>query len=130
MFKLAGVEDWRDKIVYLCADGASVNLGKDNGVAAKLRREVDYLIACHCVAHRLELGITKAIKDEPRLKRLNEILVFLYEQYQYSPKALRELRMIGEALEAKVLKPTNLKGSRWVPYIFKAVKVSIASGNQ
>ena len=38
--------------------------------------------------------------------------------------------MIGEALEAKVLKPTNLKGSRWVPYIFKAVKVSIASGNR
>ena len=70
------------------------------------------------------------MKDEPRLKRLNEILVFLYEQYQYSPKALRELRMSGEALEAKVLKPTNLKGSRWVPYIFKAVKVSIASGNR
>ena len=47
------------KIVYLCADGASVNLGKDNGVAAKLRREVDYLIACHWFANRLELGITK-----------------------------------------------------------------------
>ena len=69
-------------------------------------------------------------KGLPRLKRLNEILVFFYEQYQYSPKALRELRMIGEALEAKVLKPTNLKGSRRVPYIFKAVKVSIASDNQ
>ena len=38
--------------------------------------------------------------------------------------------MIGEALEEKVLKPTNLKGSRWVPYIFKAVKVSIASDNR
>ena len=29
-------EDWRDKIVYLCADGASVNLGKDNGVGMKI----------------------------------------------------------------------------------------------
>ena len=70
VFKMAGVEDWRNKIVYLCADGASVNLGKDNGVAAKLRREVDYLITCHCVAHRLELGITKAIRDEPRFSAL------------------------------------------------------------
>ena len=73
---------------------------------------------------RLEIGITK---DVPRLKRLNEILIFLYEQYQYSPKAVRELRMIGEALEANVLKATNLKGSRWVPYIYKAVTVSIAT---
>ena len=60
--KLAGVKDWRNKIVYLCADGASVNLGRDNGVAAKLRREVDYLIACHWFANRLELGITKQSK--------------------------------------------------------------------
>ena len=45
VFKLAGVEDWRDKVVYLCADVASMNLGKDNGVGAKLCREVKYLIA-------------------------------------------------------------------------------------
>ena len=36
VFKLAGVEDWRDKIVYLCADGLIVNLGKDNGVGIKI----------------------------------------------------------------------------------------------
>ena len=29
-------KDWRDKIVYLCADGLSVNLGKDNGVGIKI----------------------------------------------------------------------------------------------
>ena len=37
VFKLAGVEDWHNKIVYLFTDGASINLGKDNGVATKLR---------------------------------------------------------------------------------------------
>ena len=48
-----------------------------------------------------------------RLKLLNEVLFFLYEQYHYSPKALWELRMQREALEEKkVLKPTNLKESR------------------
>ena len=48
----------------------------------------------HCIAHRLELGITKAI-DEARLQRLNEVICFMYEQYYYSPKALREVRMLG-----------------------------------
>ena len=102
VFKLAGVADWRAKVVFLCADGAAVNMGRVNGVAAKLRTEVGHLVAVHCIAHRLELGITKAIKGEARLQKLNEVLCFLYEQYHYSPKALRELRMLAEALEEKV----------------------------
>ena len=125
VFKLAGLEEWRKKVVFLCADGASVNMGKKNGVAAKLKTSLDYIIAVHCIAHRLELGVSKSLQDHPHLKRLNDVLVFLYEQYHYSPKALRELRMLGEAFEEKVLKPTNLKGARWVPYIFKATKAHI-----
>ena len=54
-------------------------------------------------------GVSKSLQDHHRLKHLNDVLVFLYEQYHYSPKALRELRMLGEAFEEKVLKPTNLK---------------------
>ena len=123
MFQLAGITDWQEKLVFLCADGAAVNMGRKNGVAAKLRANVGHLVTVHCIAHRLELVVSKAIKGHPRLQRLNDVLIFLYEQYHYSPKALRELRMLGEALEEKVLKPTNLKGSRWVPYIFKATKV-------
>ena len=82
-------------------------MGRKNGVAAKLRANVGHLVAVHCIAHQLELGVSKAIKGHPHLQRLNDVLVFLYEQYHYSPKALRELRMLREALE-KVLKPTNL----------------------
>ena len=100
-------------------------MGKKNGVAAKLKSSLDHIIAVHCIAHHLELGVSKSLQDHPRLKRLNGVLVFMYEQYHYFPKALRELRMLGEALEEKVMKPTNLKGSRWVPYIFKATQVHI-----
>ncbi|KAJ8368732.1 hypothetical protein SKAU_G00087600 [Synaphobranchus kaupii] len=32
----SGLENWRDCVVFLCADGAAVNMGKKNGVAAKL----------------------------------------------------------------------------------------------
>ena len=37
--------------------------------------------------------------------------------------------MLGEAIEEKVLKPTNLKGSRWVPHMYKAVKATTHSSN-
>ena len=83
VFKQAGIDEWRDKMVFLCCDGAAVNVGRKNGVAAKLR--VD------CVAHRLELGITKAIKDDAKLQRLNEVIIIIkYNIYiaPYSHSAL------------------------------------------
>ena len=77
VFKQAGIEEWRDKAVFLTGDSAAVNHGKKNGVAAKLKSDVGHLVSLHCVAHRLELGVTKAIKDDAKLKRLNEVLSFL-----------------------------------------------------
>ena len=46
----------------------------------------------------------------------------LYDQYHYSPKAVRGLRMIAQALEEKVLKPSNLHGARWLSYVHRAIK--------
>lgn len=125
MFEKAGLEKWKEKVVFLCADGAAVNMGKKTGVAAKLKEEVGHLLSIHCVAHRLELGMVDAIKAQPGIKKLQEVLHYLYMQYHYSPKALRELRVLAEVLEDKVLKPTNLKGARWLPYIYKATQVVV-----
>ena len=62
--------------------------------------------------HRSPSGtwsVSKATKDHASLKRLNDVLILLYEQNHYSPKALRKLRMLGEALEEKVLKPSKFR---------------------
>ena len=122
MFEKAGQENWEEKLVFFCADGASVNMGIRNGVAAKLKEEVGHLLSIHCVAHRLELSMVDSIKAQPQLKKLQEILHYLHMQYHYSPKALMEL---ADALEDQVLKPTNLKGARWLPYIYKATQVVV-----
>ncbi|KAK1907004.1 Zinc finger protein 862 [Dissostichus eleginoides] len=123
VFEKAGLDNWKEKVVFFCADGAAVNMGKRNGVAAKLKEEIGHLLAIHCVAHRLELGVVDSIKENQRLKQLQEVLQYLHQQYHYSPKALRELRMLADAMEEKVLKPTNLKGARWLPYIHKATQI-------
>ncbi|XP_070552471.1 zinc finger protein 862-like [Ptychodera flava] len=116
-------QQWRMKLVGFGADGASVMLGKRNGVAALLKRDVPHLIEMHCVAHRLELGVLKAIKEETMLQDTKELLQGVYKHYYYSPKALRELRSVAKTLEESVLKPVNILGTRWIPHMHRAVKV-------
>ncbi|KAJ8415103.1 hypothetical protein AAFF_G00008010 [Aldrovandia affinis] len=57
--------------------------------------------------------------DNTKMQQLQATLVSICERYHYAPKALRELRMIAEAMEEKVLKPTTLHGARWVPYVHR-----------
>lgn len=76
------------------------------------------------VTHRLKLGVMKAIKEDCNMAKLHTTLRQIYEQYHYSPKALRELHLITEALEEKVLKLSNLHGSQCLPYVHRATKVS------
>ena len=61
----AGLKKWKEKLVFFCADGAAVNMGKKTGAAAKLKEEIGHLLSIHCVAHRLELGMVDAIKAQP-----------------------------------------------------------------
>ena len=46
------------RLMGLSTDGASVMVGKNNGVAAKLRQRNSNLLNMHCVCHRLALACT------------------------------------------------------------------------
>ena len=45
----------------------------------------------------------------------------LYKQYHYSPKALRELKAVAEALCVKPFRPGNLNGTQWMDHYRKAL---------
>ena len=98
------------------SDGASVYVGRLNGVVAKLRVEIPWLLGVHCIAHRLELSVLDALKDEEQLNNVQEMLQGLYKHYHYSPKALRELKELAQVLDEKINKPVNLRGTRWLPH--------------
>ena len=53
------------KLVGMGSDGVSVMLGKNNGVAAKLRSLQPAMVAVHCYDHKLELAFKDAIKHVP-----------------------------------------------------------------
>ena len=72
--------------------------------------------------HRLELGVLEAIKTEAHLATIQDMPRKVHKHYHYSPKALCELRAIADAMDEKIIKPTRLQGTRWVPHINQATK--------
>lgn len=78
-------EDFLGKLVGMGSDGASVMLGKNNGVAAKLRVLQPAMVAVHCYAHKLELAFKDAIKHVPLDSKVTTCLLQgLYYLYHNS----------------------------------------------
>ena len=67
-------EEWEKKLVGFGSDGASVNVGVRAGVATRLKDRIPHLVAIHCIAHRLELGVLDAIKEDPLLQECLQML--------------------------------------------------------
>ena len=61
-------------MVMFTSDGASVMLGKNNGVAAILKREISYLCEQHCVAHREDLVVEDAWKELSLMQHIKTLL--------------------------------------------------------
>ncbi|WAR00133.1 ZN862-like protein [Mya arenaria] len=106
---LPGVQS---KLVGLTSDGASNMMG--------VRRE---LVATHCLAHRLELGVRDAFKKHQNYDKLITLLVGLFYFNAKSSKQKKELLQAYEALKMKPLVPTRAGGTRWVPHIHLAATV-------
>ena len=62
------IDSQRSKLVNINLDGASVNMGIYNGVAAKQQERLgSHIIKVHCINHQLELAILDIRKDSSYL---------------------------------------------------------------
>ena len=85
-----------NKLTGLSTDGASVMVGKENGVAAKLKREAKMLLNVHCICHRLALACGDANDHISYIKPVEKVLIQLWSFFhnsresaqQHSPKQL------------------------------------------
>ncbi|XP_064619500.1 zinc finger protein 862-like [Lineus longissimus] len=100
--------DWKEKLVCMGSDGASVNLGHRNGVIEKLR---------------LELAVLVLQRDVPMVRDIYDTLFLVWKTYHYSTKSQRDLEKLGKELGVKVLKVSNVKGTRWLPHVQRALDV-------
>ena len=113
--------DLAQKLVSICVDGAAVNLGVHNGLSTLLKQEAPWLVAIHCMNHRLELAVKDAFSGS-YFDEVTSVLVGLHSVYQHSPKRLHQLRDLAEIMEERIRKPDRAKGTRWVQHKSRALK--------
>jgi hypothetical protein len=123
-----GIKDLNKHIVGMAADGANVNLGEKKGLVALLRKNSPWLIAIHCLNHRLEL----AAKDAFSGTYIDEILTMLtnlYAMYHRSPKRMRDLKALADIMEEHITMPQKANGTRWLQHKRRACDSLIRSYN-
>ena len=104
--------DLKHKMVAFGSDGASVMIGHRNGVSALLKQVAPWIIATHCVAHRLALATAQAADEIPYVKKFKAILGQLYRFYSYSGVCMAGLKEIKDVLNDPRLKLTEAKDVR------------------
>ena len=114
---------WK-KIIYLSADGTSVNSGKDSGLIAKLQEENEWILFVWCFSHRLELALKDALADFTN--PVDESLMNLYYLYHKSSKKLREFKLLFKDTKEDFemfgdgVKPVKSTGTRWTDHRIRA----------
>ena len=77
---------------------------------------VTWVIANHCVAHRLARATAQAADEIPYIKKIKAILGQLYRFYSYSGVSMAGLKEIQDVLNNPRLKLTEAKDVRWLSH--------------
>ncbi|XP_045548900.1 zinc finger protein 862-like [Salmo salar] len=99
-------DEWRSKLVALGTDGAAVMTGAKNGVVSRLKGDRAYIIGIHCMAHRLQLTFSDAIRSNVMFQKVEDLLSGLYTFYHTSPLNRVNLVNSFQALGHTPLVPT------------------------
>ena len=89
-------------------------IGRNSGVAARLKAHNPHMISIHCIAHRLVLAAAHSVDSVPYLKKFKNILTSLYKFYQNSAVHMAALHRIQEAMETSTLKLKEAKDVHWL----------------
>ncbi|CAM2113912.1 unnamed protein product [Caretta caretta] len=89
------------KMVMFTSDGASVMLGKLNGVAAQLKRDIPHLVQHHCIAHREDLGISDAWKEVKLIRDIETLMRTVYTVFCQSSRRKCKFQEIVDASECE-----------------------------
>jgi hypothetical protein len=108
------------KMVMFTSDGASVMLGKVNGVAAQLKTIISHLVQQHCVAHREALGISSAWKEVTLIRDLKTLMRTVYTVFCRSSTRKFKVQEIAEASECEAMAFRPLNEVRWLVQAFRA----------
>ncbi|CAM2096108.1 unnamed protein product [Caretta caretta] len=102
------------KMVMFTSDGASVMLGKPNGMAAQLKRDIPHLVQQHCVAHREDLGISDAWKEVKLIRDIETLMRTVYMEFCQSSRRKCKFQETVDASECESVAFRPLSEVRWL----------------
>ncbi|KAK2147630.1 hypothetical protein LSH36_544g06011 [Paralvinella palmiformis] len=91
------------------------------GIVSNLKKDQPALFGVHCFAHRLELACRDVVKSHPSYQELDKFLLDLYLFYHNSNLNRANLKEACLAAGSKVLLPTHVGGTRWLPHTLHAL---------
>jgi hypothetical protein len=103
-----------NKMVMFTSDGASVMLGKLNGVAARLKIDVPHLVQQHCVAHREDLGISDSWKEVKLMKEVETFMRTVYTIFCRNSTKRSQFKELANASECESIAFRPLNEVRWL----------------
>ena len=105
----------KQKLVNVNLDGASVNMGVNNGLGVRLqRRNGQHVVVTHCINHKLELSILDIRKEEPYINEFESVMKSVFSFYHYSAKRVRALELVAATLDVDLVHFGGIQGIRWV----------------
>jgi hypothetical protein len=123
-----GFPEWKNYIVALGCDGASVNTGVKRGIGAQLKSEKPYILTVHCAGHRLELALKKVFKESEPFQTIKKCANNVYNFYHWYPLNWLGLQNTAGTFQPprKVSKPPKFEGTRWIAFTLSAVSLMLA----
>lgn len=112
-----------DKVVGIGTDGANVMIGRLNGVTTVLQRLNPSLVGVWCCAHRLSLVAHWAAAGIDALKKVQEVLVGIFNFFKYSPVRYNSLKELKKVMKEKVRRFKKPTAVRWLS-LTEAVKAA------
>ena len=105
-----------NRLMGFGSDGASVMIGRRTGIATRLKQRNPYLVAIHCVAHRLALACSQAGESVQYVQKFKKSLTTLYWYFQASAVRTAGLKAVQELLDSPVLKIKEARDVRWLSH--------------
>ena len=102
---------------HVGSDGASTFVGRNQGVAAQLKKENPTMVGIHCVCHREALAARDACNAIPYLKNtVQPVLAGVYNHFKNSSVREAGLHSVQTLLNEPCMKLVEPKFVRWLSH--------------
>lgn len=116
------LKNYREKLVSITADGASVNTGVRSGLFTRMDIENDrpWLVKIHCVNHRVELAVSAAFETSP-FNAVDKFYISNYALLKNSGAIKSAVKHSCAALNISHYVLTKMTGTRFVSHRRRAL---------